>query len=96
MNSIHHQAIKDLAPTFEAEAFSATDGLVEAIRRKDPGQSYIAAVQWHPEFHQSGDGHHRRCGHAGRLPGRRGRGQALNTAAPRGRASGITRLPAGR
>ena len=54
VNSIHHQAIKDLAPAFEAEAFSVTDGLVEAIRRKDPGQSYIAAVQWHPEFHQPG------------------------------------------
>jgi putative glutamine amidotransferase len=24
---------------------------VEAIRRSDPGQSYLAAVQWHPEFH---------------------------------------------
>jgi putative glutamine amidotransferase len=51
VNSIHHQAIKDLAPEFQAEATSASDGLVEAIRRKDPGKSYIAAVQWHPEFH---------------------------------------------
>jgi putative glutamine amidotransferase len=54
VNSIHHQAIKDLADTFEIEAVSSTDGLVEAIRRKDPAQGYIAAVQWHPEFHQPG------------------------------------------
>jgi putative glutamine amidotransferase len=54
VNSIHHQAIKDLAGEFEAEAFSASDKLVEAIRRKDRSKSYIAAVQWHPEFHQPG------------------------------------------
>ena len=30
------------------------DGLVEAIRRKDPSKSYIAATQWHPEFHAPG------------------------------------------
>jgi putative glutamine amidotransferase len=54
VNSIHHQAIKDLADEFEPEAFSASDGLVEAIRRKDAAKSYIAAVQWHPEFHRPG------------------------------------------
>ena len=54
VNSIHHQAIKALAPEFEAEAFSNSDGLVEAIRRRDPQKSYIAAVQWHPEFHKPG------------------------------------------
>jgi putative glutamine amidotransferase len=51
VNSIHHQAIKDLAPGFSVEAVSNEDGMVEAIRRSDPGQSYLAAVQWHPEFH---------------------------------------------
>lgn len=54
VNSIHHQGIKDLAPEFVAEAFSVPDGMVEAIRRKDPSKSYIAALQWHPEFHQPG------------------------------------------
>lgn len=54
VNSIHHQGIKDLAPEFEAEAFSVDDGIVEAIRRKDRSKSYIAALQWHPEFHQPG------------------------------------------
>ncbi|MBI2725701.1 MAG: type 1 glutamine amidotransferase [Polaromonas sp.] len=54
VNSIHHQAIKDLSPEFEAEAYSVSDGIVEAIRRKDKSKSYIAATQWHPEFHQPG------------------------------------------
>ena len=52
-NSLHHQGIKDLAPGFVVEARCAADGLVEAVRR--PGPGYIAAVQWHPEFHAPGD-----------------------------------------
>ncbi|MEQ1516580.1 MAG: type 1 glutamine amidotransferase [Usitatibacteraceae bacterium] len=54
VNSVHHQAIKDLAPGFEIEARCREDGMIEAIRRA-PGQgkSYIAAVQWHPEFHRT-------------------------------------------
>ena len=51
VNSVHHQAIKDLAPGFVVEAVSAGDGLIEAVRR--PGDSYVAAVQWHPEFHRA-------------------------------------------
>ncbi|MCJ0765778.1 gamma-glutamyl-gamma-aminobutyrate hydrolase family protein [Variovorax terrae] len=54
VNSIHHQAIKDLSDEFTAEAYSVDDHLIEAIRRKDSARSYIAAVQWHPEFHQPG------------------------------------------
>lgn len=54
VNSIHHQAVKKLADEFVPEAYSADDKLVEAIRRKDPTKSYIAAVQWHPEFHKPG------------------------------------------
>ena len=54
VNSIHHQGIKDLAPGFDIEARSPDDGLIEAIRRRGPG--YVAAVQWHPEFHDTQHG----------------------------------------
>jgi len=55
VNSIHHQGIKHLAPGFEVEAWSYPDRVPEAIRRKpSPGRGYIAATQWHPEFHQPG------------------------------------------
>ncbi|MEI8030525.1 MAG: type 1 glutamine amidotransferase [Comamonadaceae bacterium] len=50
INSIHHQGIKDLAPGFVAEARCPDDGMIEAIRHTGP--AYVAAVQWHPEFHQ--------------------------------------------
>jgi putative glutamine amidotransferase len=52
-NSIHHQAIKDLAPGFVVEARCPEDGMIEAVRRRGPG--YVAAVQWHPEFHDLAD-----------------------------------------
>lgn len=50
-NSIHHQGIKDLAPGFIVEARCPEDGMIEAIRK--PGSGYVAAVQWHPEFHDA-------------------------------------------
>ena len=46
--SIHHQAIKRLAPGLVVEA-RAEDGVIEAVR--GTGASYVCAVQWHPEFH---------------------------------------------
>jgi putative glutamine amidotransferase len=52
-NSIHHQGIKDLAPEFIVEARCPEDGLIEAVRWRGP--SYVAAVQWHPEFHRADD-----------------------------------------
>ena len=53
INSIHHQAIKDVAPGLVVEARSPDDGIVEAVRHRGPG--YLAAVQWHPEFHSPGE-----------------------------------------
>ena len=55
VNSIHHQGIKDLAPGFDVEAWSIPDHVPEAIRRRDGlNKGYIAATQWHPEFHKAG------------------------------------------
>ncbi len=47
VNSVHHQAIKDLAPGLVASGWT-NDGLIEAAE-SGPGASYILAVQWHPE-----------------------------------------------
>ena len=48
INSIHHQAVKDLGRNLTVEARSQPDGLVEAIRWNGP--SYVFGMQWHPEF----------------------------------------------
>jgi putative glutamine amidotransferase len=52
-NSIHHQGIKALAPGLVVEATSTDDGIIEAFRWQGP--SYVAGVQWHPEFHDPSD-----------------------------------------
>jgi len=56
INSIHHQGIKELAPSFVVEARCPDDGIIEAIRHQGP--TYVAAVQWHPEFHPPGSAEH--------------------------------------
>lgn len=48
INSIHHQAVKDLGRDLVVEATGAPDGVVEAIRWRGP--SYVFGMQWHPEF----------------------------------------------
>lgn len=52
VNSIHHQAVKDLGRDLAIEAVSGPDNIVEAIRyRKAP---FVMGLQWHPEFHRAG------------------------------------------
>jgi gamma-glutamyl-gamma-aminobutyrate hydrolase PuuD len=47
--SVHHQAVKTLAPCFRATAF-ASDGIIEAFEWLNPdNKGYLMAVQWHPE-----------------------------------------------
>lgn len=46
VNSLHHQAVREVAPGFIVTAV-APDGLVEAIER--PDRSFAVGVQWHPE-----------------------------------------------
>ena len=50
VNSVHHQGIKSLASDFLVEARCPDDQVIEAVRWL--GSSYVAAVQWHPEFHR--------------------------------------------
>jgi putative glutamine amidotransferase len=47
VNSRHHQAIDQLAPSLRATATSAEDGIIEAAELFD--KTYIVGVQWHPE-----------------------------------------------
>jgi len=47
VNSLHHQGLKDIAPSVRV-AGHAPDGLVEAIEL--PDHPFGLAVQWHPEW----------------------------------------------
>jgi gamma-glutamyl-gamma-aminobutyrate hydrolase PuuD len=54
VNSIHHQAVKDLGRDITVEACSAPDGVIEAVRyQRAP---FVMGVQWHPEFHRAHGG----------------------------------------
>lgn len=52
-NSLHHQAIKDLAPGLTAQG-TAPDGIVESLYM-DSADQYLRAYQWHPEFEEKND-----------------------------------------
>ena len=56
VNSVHHQAVRDLGDSLIVEARSETDGVVEAVRH-DPSveEAWYAGVQWHPEFQDPDD-----------------------------------------
>jgi len=53
VNSLHRQAVRDLAPGLIVEAF-ADDGTVEAVRVADAG-AFALGVQWHPEYWAGSD-----------------------------------------
>lgn len=46
VNSLHHQAVRDLAPDLQATA-TAADGIVEGL--EITGHPFGVGVQWHPE-----------------------------------------------
>jgi putative glutamine amidotransferase len=53
VNSRHHQAVGQVAPSFVVSAVSP-DGVVEAIER--PDSTFCVGVQWHPEnFWRTGE-----------------------------------------
>lgn len=47
VNSMHHQAVRNLAPGLAASGF-APGGLIEAVEM--PGYPFLLGVQWHPEY----------------------------------------------
>ena len=47
VNTLHHQAVKDLSDDLVPMAV-APDGLIEAAKMK--GKRFVWAVQWHPEY----------------------------------------------
>lgn len=47
VNSMHHQAVRDIAPGLVASAYSL-DHLIEALEM--PGYPFFIGVQWHPEY----------------------------------------------
>ena len=77
VNSIHHQAVKDLGRDITVEAMSEPDGVVEAIRyQRAP---FVMGLQWHPEFHRAkGDRAARLHAGAGRVSARGARDAAMN------------------
>jgi gamma-glutamyl-gamma-aminobutyrate hydrolase PuuD len=52
VNSIHHQAVKDLGRDITVEATSHDDNIIEAIRYQRA--QFVMGLQWHPEFHSAG------------------------------------------
>lgn len=57
VNSMHHQAVKQLAPALAATAYSP-DGLVEAV--ESGSEHFLVGVQWHPEVFELSDAGTRR------------------------------------
>jgi len=47
VNSLHHQALKALAPGLVINALSL-DGLIEGVEM--PGKKFVLGTQWHPEI----------------------------------------------
>ena len=47
VNTLHHQAVKDLGKGLTAMAI-APDGIIEAVQML--GKRFVWAVQWHPEY----------------------------------------------
>jgi putative glutamine amidotransferase len=57
VNSMHHQAVKALAPGLQVSARSS-DGLVEAL--ESGTDHFLVGVQWHPEVFERSDARTRR------------------------------------
>ncbi len=49
VNTVHHQAVKDLGDNLEVYA-NAPDGIIEAFGYSKEPDGKVMGVQWHPEF----------------------------------------------
>ncbi len=52
VNSIHHQAVRELGRDLAVEAVSGPDNIIEAVRYRKA--RFVMGLQWHPEFHRPG------------------------------------------
>ncbi len=50
VNSVHHQAVKEVGQDLEVLANSSEDDLVEAFQWTKADEGKVIGVQWHPEF----------------------------------------------
>ena len=50
VNSVHHQAVKNIGENLIVLAVSEEDDIVEALEYKGADQGRVIGVQWHPEF----------------------------------------------
>lgn len=56
VNSVHHQAVKEIGNGLLPQAYCTDDGILEAFIHKDHAPGKVMGVQWHPEFfHTLGD-----------------------------------------
>lgn len=53
VNSVHHQAIKEVSDQLSVLAVSTEDGIVEAVEYQGAPAGKVLGVQWHPEFSDS-------------------------------------------
>lgn len=49
INSVHHQAIKDLGRGLKVQARSVSDNIIESVWLDEPDE-FVFGVQWHPEW----------------------------------------------
>ncbi len=56
INSMHHQAVRDVGDGLMVSA-RALDGTIEALEL--PGEAFVVGVQWHPEVFEMTDPHTR-------------------------------------
>src|SRR5262249_46371921 len=54
VNSVHHQAVKDLGKNLVVEAVAHDDGVIEAIRCCE-SEPFVFCIQWHADFQDQTD-----------------------------------------